>query len=227
MLEKGISDKLELIAKDGEGFCIDFDDAWGWVGYARKDHGKRALENNFKEGLDYHLLNSGELKADKKITGNPKEVIRMTDDCFKSFCMLAQTEKGKEVRAYYITLEKQFKRRIYDVVNGKMVRRALTDVLQDFGINAIMHGHAYSTYTNLIYKAVLGMDAKHYREAHGLDEKANVREHLTAYQLKTVEKAEELVKSLINVGYDYTEIKVILLDRLTGDKPKISASAVY
>ena len=36
--------------------------------------------------------------------------------------------------------------------------------LQQFNENERMHGHAYSTYTNLIYKSIFGKDAKHLRE---------------------------------------------------------------
>ena len=34
-----------------------------------------------------------------------------------------------------------------------------------------MHGHAYSTYTNAIYKSVFGKDAKHLREDYGIAKK--------------------------------------------------------
>jgi len=67
MLEKVVTGKLDVVAQSKEQFCVDFDEAWGWIGYARKDHGKRTLESNFKEGVDFKLLNSGELKGDKKI----------------------------------------------------------------------------------------------------------------------------------------------------------------
>ena len=32
--------------------------------------------------------------------------IMVTPDCFKDICMLSQTEKAKEVRTYYKTVEK-------------------------------------------------------------------------------------------------------------------------
>ncbi len=101
--------------------------------FANKQNAKRTLVNNFTKDEDYKILlipkdeqkNADEevlipkdenLNANKtilipkdrnKITvetrGRPKEQIMMNIDTFKSLCMLVKTDKGKEIRKYYVT----------------------------------------------------------------------------------------------------------------------------
>jgi len=40
--------------------------------------------------------------------GRPEEIIMLNTETFKSLFMLAKTENGKEMRQYYIKLEKIF-----------------------------------------------------------------------------------------------------------------------
>jgi phage anti-repressor protein len=90
-----------------DDFPVDFDDAWGWIGYSRKDVAKSSLISaGFFAGTDFRIS--------RNITGNSgrgrnPDSIRLTIDCFKSFAMMAGTEKGKEVRAYFLDCEKQLK----------------------------------------------------------------------------------------------------------------------
>lgn len=88
-----------------EDFAVDFDEAWQWIGYSKKQDALIMLEKNFDEGVDF--LRPGVKNTGEK--GRPSIHIMLTVDCFKAFCMLAQTERGKEVRRYYIQLEKEFR----------------------------------------------------------------------------------------------------------------------
>ena len=88
-------------------FPVDFDDAWQWVGYSRKSDAKKVLEASFDEGSDF----CGDLRKNN-LRGRPLEKIFLTVDCFKSFCMMAGTTKGKDVRRYFLNCESELKRRI-------------------------------------------------------------------------------------------------------------------
>lgn len=90
---------IELAAQSGEAYPVDFDQAWQWIGYSRKDHAKTALLSSFADGVDF----SRELG--KSSGGRPSEEIRMSKNCFKQFCMMARTDKGREVRQYFIQCE--------------------------------------------------------------------------------------------------------------------------
>lgn len=95
-----------------EPFPIDFDDAWQWVEYSRKDAAKEALTSptsGFMQGVDFIFP---EFPGKIKGRGRPSEVIKLSVDCFKLFCMAAGTAKGHEVRLYFLQCEKQLKERI-------------------------------------------------------------------------------------------------------------------
>ena len=96
---------------DSTQFVINFDDVWKNVELARRDSAKRILIKNFTEHLDYkiaapHLGGAG-LANGKNLggSGQNKELILLTVDCFKNFCMVAATNKAKEIRTYYIKME--------------------------------------------------------------------------------------------------------------------------
>lgn len=91
-------------------FPIDFDDAWKWIGYSRKDNAKIALLGaGFLEDKDFRVfLNDQENSRG----GRPSEKITLTIDCFKSFCMMAGTDRGRAVRRYFLDCESELKRRI-------------------------------------------------------------------------------------------------------------------
>ena len=65
--------QIEAIAKSTEPFPVDFDEAWVWIGYTRKDNAKRALVNNFKEGVDYQVFLRGEEHRVGKVGGTNKQ----------------------------------------------------------------------------------------------------------------------------------------------------------
>lgn len=85
-------------------FPVDFDAAWQWLGYASKQTAKDKLLRNFDRGEDFSSIS---IKTPHG--GRPSEFIKLSLDCFKSFCMMAGTEKGKEVRRYFLQCERQLK----------------------------------------------------------------------------------------------------------------------
>ena len=93
---------FEQIINSREQFPVDFDSAWTWVGFARKDHALRCLKGNFEDNSDFLLKGGSSSQA-----GRQPDKYFLTKECFKSFCMLAQTTKGKEIRKYYLEVEKQ------------------------------------------------------------------------------------------------------------------------
>lgn len=99
-------------------------------------------------------------------------------------------------------------RRKYEIEReiGKMVRRTLTDALKDSGENERMHGFAYSTYTNKIYKALFGMNAKQIRKYLKIDAKANIREHISEIAIKRISALEKIAQHLVEMGCQYQMI---------------------
>lgn len=104
-------------------FVIDLDDIWKWVGFERKDCGKRILKH-FVINIDYIIISATTGEANPPIItapqfggankesgvqsnrgGKNKEQILMTINCFKKFCLKASTKKADEIHEYYIKLE--------------------------------------------------------------------------------------------------------------------------
>ena len=107
---------FSLIQSD-EKFPIDFNDAWRWIGYSSKDTAKNVLSpkknpsKNFLEGVDFSRM------FGKSSGGRKPELITLTIDCFKSFCMMAGTPKGREIRLYFLNCEAELKRKLEEERN--------------------------------------------------------------------------------------------------------------
>ena len=121
-----LSDGLVFaLLQSSEEFPVDFDDAWQWIGYSRKSDAKKVLEVNFDKGSDF----CGDFRKNN-FRGRPLEKIFLTIDCFKSFCMMAGTEKGKEVRRYFLNCESELKRRIAEEkaqTKNRIVKAVVTE----------------------------------------------------------------------------------------------------
>ena len=78
-----------------------------------------------------------------------------------------------------------------------------------------MHGHAYSVYTNCIYKALFGKDAKQLREEYGLDKKGNPRDCFSSDELSAVQSMERLVSGLVDCGWGYDQVKEFIMQTNT------------
>ncbi len=94
--------QIESIIQSQEHFSIDFDNAWEWIGYSTKQKGFEALKSNFEENYDFCLTKR--LSKTGKGGHNIKKYF-LTTDCFKAFCMMAGTKKGKEIRLYFLKVE--------------------------------------------------------------------------------------------------------------------------
>ena len=114
--------------------------------------------------------------------------------------------KKRLVHDFFAMREELTKRRTLREV-GKPVQRELTDAIRDSGEAERMHGHAFNTYTNLIYRAALGQTAPQVKKARGAAKDARAVDFLTSDELRTVEKKKRLVTDLLDDGYSYEAIR--------------------
>lgn len=94
---------------------------------------------------------------------------------------------------------------------GKPVQRELTDAIRDSGEGERMHGHAFNTYQNLIYKAALGRNASQVKRERGAAKDSRAVDFLTTDELQAVEKKKRLVIGLLDEGFQYEAIRALLL----------------
>ena len=92
---------------DDTKYVIDLDDIWSWLGFSNKGNSKILLIKNFEKDIDYVLVSL--LPTQKRVHGGQnKEIIKMNVNTFKAFCMIANTERGKTTRKYYLKMENIF-----------------------------------------------------------------------------------------------------------------------
>jgi phage anti-repressor protein len=120
-------DQFSRIAESPEPYPVDFDQAWQWIGYSTKQKAREALERNFEDGVDYTSFN---LTVKREIGATNKMQINLTVDCFKSFCMMAGTDKGKKVRQYYLAIEKKYRELQRRVVNPEFLENAVQGAVE-------------------------------------------------------------------------------------------------
>ncbi len=84
-------------------FPVDFDEAWQWLEYSTKHDALESFKKcDFLESIDFRSFQ----ESPGKLGGRPNTKYQLTIDCFKSWGMMAGTEKGKEIRRYFLECEK-------------------------------------------------------------------------------------------------------------------------
>lgn len=147
----------------------------------------------------------------KASNGKKNPMYVMNRDGFTLLVMGYTGEKAMRFKLDYIkqfnAMEKALRNKYIEREKGIAVRQALTKALQQSTEDERMHGHAYSTYTNCIYKALFCKNAKQLREQFGIDKKADLRDYLDEEQLQVIKSMEMLVSGLVDCGWGYDKIK--------------------
>lgn len=147
----------------------------------------------------------------KGLNGKKNPAYLITRDGFTLLVMGYTGEKAMKFKLAYIkqfnAMESTLQGKRIEREKGIAVRQSLTKALQQSTENERMHGHAYSTYTNCIYKALFGMNARQLREKYGIDKKENLRDYLLEEDLRAVQSMECLVSGLVDCGWGYDQIK--------------------
>ena len=173
-------------------------------------------ENPFAEPNEFSPI----LRKPQKQGGRPTEDYRITASLAKRISMATKSDRGEDARKYFIGCEQALKlvaeanhQRELERAKGIAVRQALTKAIQQSNENDRMHGHAYSTYTDVIYKSLFGKTAKQFRDEFCISKKDNLRDCFAEEDLKKIQNAEMLVSSLIGYGWGYNEIKEFIMNK--------------
>ena len=175
----------------------------------RHDHVMRDIENLKKD-----IPNFGEMFFETSAPDSynrERKIYNMNRDGFTLLVMGYTGEKAMKFKLAYIkqfnAMEKVLQGKYVEREKGIAVRQSLTKAIQQSMEDMRMHGHAYSTYTNCIYKVLFGMNAKQMREAYGIGAKENLRDYLSEEQLREVQAMECLVSGLVACGWEYNKVK--------------------
>lgn len=147
----------------------------------------------------------------KASNGKKNPMYLMTRDGFTLLVMGYTGEKAMKFKLAYIkqfnAMEEMLQGKLIEREKGIVVRQAFTKALKESGEDERMHNHAYSLYTDLVYKAVFGKNAKQLREEYGITKKDNLRELFTQEELAKVKSVEMVVSGLVDCGWGYDDIK--------------------
>jgi phage anti-repressor protein len=99
-------ESIFLQLESSEQFPINFDDAWQWLGFSKKSHAKQSL-------LDAGFIENEDLTIERQLGSlaipRPAEKILLSIDCFKLWAMQCPTEGGKEIRRWYLQVEREWR----------------------------------------------------------------------------------------------------------------------
>lgn len=143
--------------------------------------------------------------------GKQQPMFLVTRDGFVLLAMGYTGELAMRFKEAYIkqfnAMESALCGKLIEREKGIAVRQALTKALQQSTENERMHGHAYSTYTNVIYKVLFGMNAAQLREKYQIKASDNLRDCFTQEELRAIQSMECLVSGLVDCGWEYTAVK--------------------
>lgn len=172
-----------------------------WISRAIKKY-------DFIEGKDFQSFSI------ESTGGRPRIDYAVTVNMGKELAMVAPTEQGKIVRQYFLKCEEIAKQKAIVRAIGKETRKTLTDAIEESGENERMHGRGHSNFTRLVY-SVTGLTGafKQFKSdqkiVDGYD-KLSFRDTLTPKQLEQVDLAESLIKPLLKLEKEYSDIKATL-----------------
>jgi hypothetical protein len=84
-------------------YPINLENVFKMIGFANKGNAMKTIKSNFILDEDYKT--SLLPKEKSSWGGSGSEQIMLNVDTFKNLCMIAKTDKGKEIRKYYVKLE--------------------------------------------------------------------------------------------------------------------------
>jgi phage anti-repressor protein len=93
---------VQSLVTSNDPFPVGFDYFWEWVGYSNKANAKKALTSNFLPNKDFTFFIQLDEKSER---GRPTEEIKLSVPCAKKMAMMARTEKGDQVREYFLQCE--------------------------------------------------------------------------------------------------------------------------
>ncbi len=160
------------------------------------------------------------MRKPQKQGGRPTEDYKITASLAKRISMADKSERGEQARNYFmgceqalVKIKEQQHKTEIERARDIAVRQALTEAIWYSGENGRTHGHAYSIYTDLIYKSVFGKNARQLREKYGIARQENLRDCFNAEELAKVKSVEMVVSGLVNCGWGYGEIKDFIINQ--------------
>jgi Rha family phage regulatory protein len=199
-----INPEYRLYERNGQAFCSSRQVA--------EEFGKRhdnVLQDirNLDCSEEFHLLNFQEITY-KDDQGRKYPEYLMTKDGFTFLVMGYRGKKAAAFKEAYIRRFNEMEQFIRSLQAAKMEFPAFTEAIMA-AHDEPKHYH-FSNEINMIYRIVLGMDAKAFREKLGLPKGEVIRPYLTAEQIRAIETLQRVDIGLIVAVPEYEQRKQTL-----------------
>ncbi|MDN5324137.1 MAG: hypothetical protein PWQ67_2591 [Clostridia bacterium] len=158
---------------------------------------------------EFRVLNFVE-SSYKDSSGKKNREYLLTKDGFSMAVMEFKTQKARKFKEAYIQRFNAMEDFIKSLAATKIEFPAFT--------NAIMEAHEepkhyhFSNEINMIYRIVLGMDAKKFREQNGLEKGVVIKPYLSLSQIKAIETLQRVDIGLIVAIPDFQQRKKVLYE---------------
>lgn len=187
-------------------------------------HAVQQMISKHEDDIKEFGLLAFEMRAVKKARGVKYEKIYHLNE-EQATLLITYLQNTPPVRKFKKDLVREFYRMRQELTQrqinrslGKPIRRTLTDAVQGSGEDERMHGHAYSTYTDLAYKWATGKIARILRTERGAARQAVAADFLTAAEMERYNVAEGRITVLLDMGLQYDKIKELMMLRIADAK---------
>lgn len=168
---------------------------------------RNVLDENSGYSEEFRLLNFQQSRY-KNEQKHWQPCYLMTRDGFMALCMSYTTPAANRIKEAYIKRFNDMEKHILTLQALKLEFPELTDRIKR------MHDepkpYHYSNEINMIYKIVLGMNAKQFRKEHDLDADAPIRPHLTNEQSEMLIQLQRMDYMLTFTQPDFQDRKEML-----------------
>ncbi|MBU7003233.1 transcriptional regulator [Pediococcus pentosaceus] len=176
-------------------------------------HAVNQLVRQYKNDLEEYGILAFEMR---KLSGRgrPKKIYQLNEE--QATLLITYLDNTPQVRKFKKELVRQFYAMKTELLqrqlvrtSGKAGRREMTDAIKE---SPVLSGkwYVYSNFTKLLYKTALGYDVSKLREARRVDKKATPLDFLDKNELDALNKRQNQITTLIDLGMDYQAIKDVL-----------------
>ena len=156
---------------------------------------------------EFRLLNFQDSSYKNEQNKKQPEVL-MTRDGFTFLAMGFTGKKAAQWKEQYIAAFNQMETYIKDQSAARLEYRPMTDAIQAAHDPAKFYH--YTTENDMLYRIVLGMSSKQFREQHGLAEGVSPKVHMTPTQISLFTRLQRSNTDLIQMGIEYQRRKELL-----------------
>jgi hypothetical protein len=186
---------------------IDLDNVIKWLNI-QKHSAKNTLIKSYKKGIDYEIKKVIKLKGSG---GQKKEIIKITENCFKKICQLTRSKRGNEVREYFIQVESLLNKYKDYIINGmkekinKLEKDQKPKINPESGVIYIFQ--TPNSTENSLYKIGRTKDLKKRLQSHQ-SHLAHDIEILFYYESENITEIERCIKALMK-KYQFRKYKEV------------------